>query len=262
MKSSNQHREFFSQKFFDLHVMNGDLFTEEENALLRRYGTWMQALDEQNIEPETQEQIAFVEMCRGVKAPTTIFEHAWRKLKERRQFERECICPNPENNRKAMRTTLGQPVATQNGHGENPAGNPGDRHQEQDGAQEQRDGGVCPGFRKNAQEVAKLMERLRAFDNLTSSAQNEITEVFSRDPKIRARLEAFARLPGGQSMERLHKIIVAFINAIPFANAININLYTSALIHHSAITGNPVIANLAQVINDENVVKDIEHRFP
>ena len=151
MKSSNQHREFFNQKSFDLHVMNGDLFTEEENALLRRYGTWMQALDEQNIAPETQEQIAFVEMCRGVKKPTTIFEQAWWKLKERRQFERERICPNPENNRKAMKTTFGQPMATQNGHGdENSDGNPGDRRQEHDGPQEQRDGGVDPGIPENA----------------------------------------------------------------------------------------------------------------
>ena len=115
---------------------------------------------------------------------------------------------------------------------------------------------------ENAKEVAKLMKRLRAFDNITSAAQAEITEVFSRDPKIRARLEAFARLPGGQSTAKLHKVVVNFINAIPFADVCKINLFTTALTHHSAITGNPVIANLAQVINDENVVKDIEHRFP
>jgi uncharacterized protein YifE (UPF0438 family) len=108
MKPSDTHRIFFDQKSYDLHVMNGDIFTDVEDALLRRYGTWMEALDEENIGPETQEQIAFVEMCRGGKEPTTKFEHAWWKLRERRKFEKEdWVSPNPENNRKAMETTFG-----------------------------------------------------------------------------------------------------------------------------------------------------------
>jgi len=87
--------------------MATDIFTHDEYNFLRRYGTWMEALEKGNILPETSEQIAFLNVCQSVIEPKTKFERAWIKLRERRKFEEEWVCHDPENNRKAMDNTFG-----------------------------------------------------------------------------------------------------------------------------------------------------------
>ena len=106
MKPSDSHKIFFDQKSFHPRVVNGDIFTKEEVALLRRFGAWMEALDQKKILPESSEQSAFVEMCSGLREPQTKFELVWWKLKERRKFESEWVCPDPKNVRKAMMNTF------------------------------------------------------------------------------------------------------------------------------------------------------------
>lgn len=106
MKPSDTHRKFLDLKSFHPRVINGDIFSQAEVSLLRRYGAWMEALDEGKIQPETPEQNEFVAMCRGKREPETKFELVWWKLRERRKFESEWVGPDPENVRKAMLNTF------------------------------------------------------------------------------------------------------------------------------------------------------------
>src|SRR5260221_90138 len=55
-------------------------FTDEEVAVLDRYGHWMAALAAGTIAPVTSEQRRFVEMTRGDVLPETRFERLWAKL--------------------------------------------------------------------------------------------------------------------------------------------------------------------------------------
>ncbi len=101
-------------------------------------------------------------------------------------------------------------------------------------------------------------ECLRSFDRLSSKVQADISEAFLKDPDIRKRIEAFAKLPGNVAQERLHKIIIEFINAIPFADAVHVNLFSSALSHHSPITSDPFISDVFKQINSEIVDRNAE----
>ena len=96
-----------------------------------------------------------------------------------------------------------------------------------------------------------LMRRVRIFDRLASDVQSEITAVFRKDADISARLDAFAKLPGNVTQDQLNKVVVDFINAIPFADVCNINLFTTALTHHTGVTGNPTLLRMASIINEE-----------
>ena len=70
-------------------------------------------------------------------------------------------------------------------------------------------------------KVHLLTENLRRFDSLASSVQREISDAFKRDPAIRERLGKFAELPGNKPLESLNRIVVACVNAIPFAEAVD-----------------------------------------
>jgi hypothetical protein len=58
----------------------GAAFTEEEAAVLERYGYWMEALAGGLIAPTTPEQRRFLQVARGEAAPQTQFERIWGKL--------------------------------------------------------------------------------------------------------------------------------------------------------------------------------------
>ena len=78
-------------------------------------------------------------------------------------------------------------------------------------------------------KVHLFTENLRRFDSLASSVQSEITDKFKRDLATRERLAGFATLPGNKSLDSLHRSAVAFVNAMPFAEVVNVNLLTSVL---------------------------------
>lgn len=106
-------------------------------------------------------------------------------------------------------------------------------------------------------ELGELMAKLRTFDALGASVQKEITEALAKDPAIAARLEAFAKLPGNVTSSKIHQAVVDFVNALPFADSVHINMFTTALSHHAAITGNSVLAELSEIINHEVVEQNV-----
>jgi uncharacterized protein YifE (UPF0438 family) len=112
MKPSESHRPYFDRGNFDLEVINEDIFSGEEVLLLRRFGCWMEALAKGVIQPETDAQQAFVQVCRGEREPETTYESLWQKLKGRREFEREQLVRRDEiaeNHRRAIANSINLP---------------------------------------------------------------------------------------------------------------------------------------------------------
>ncbi len=73
-----------------------DIFPAEELEALLEYGNWLEALAAGTIEPVTKEQEHFVKVDREEAKPSTVCEHAWVRLKGRREFEHEQqITPPP-----------------------------------------------------------------------------------------------------------------------------------------------------------------------
>jgi uncharacterized protein YifE (UPF0438 family) len=109
MKPSPYHKIFSKKRPYDLHVENSTIFTDEEFDILLKYGSWMEALEQNWIDPETNEQRDFVEFCRSNRDPANMFERAWYKLKERRKFEKSSIYASPEQLRNALINPGGNP---------------------------------------------------------------------------------------------------------------------------------------------------------
>jgi len=57
-------------------------FTAAELAIVKKYGTWMEALERQSIAPITRAQRQFLRACGGEEEPVAEFAIAWKKLKE------------------------------------------------------------------------------------------------------------------------------------------------------------------------------------
>ncbi|MBM3865422.1 MAG: hypothetical protein FJ381_05935 [Verrucomicrobia bacterium] len=106
---THTHRPYFDRGNFDLEVVNEDIFSGGEVLLLRRFGFWMEALAKGVIQPETDAQQAFVQVCRGEREPETTYELLWQKLKLRREFEREGLVgsgKSDDNRRRAIENSI------------------------------------------------------------------------------------------------------------------------------------------------------------
>jgi len=69
----------------------------------------MEALAKGVIQPETDAQQAFVQVCRGEREPETTYELLWQKLKLRREFEREGLVgsgKSDDNRRRAIENSI------------------------------------------------------------------------------------------------------------------------------------------------------------
>jgi uncharacterized protein YifE (UPF0438 family) len=72
----------------DYRVPNGaDLFrlTSAELALVKKYGTWMAALERGTLTPMTSAQRHFLKVCSGEEEPVIAFAMAWKNLKDAAQ---------------------------------------------------------------------------------------------------------------------------------------------------------------------------------
>jgi uncharacterized protein YifE (UPF0438 family) len=87
MKAPEEHRVYLSKQDYPLKCSK-EIFEEEELKLLTRDGFWMEALADGVISPKTDEQKRFIEVHIGKVEPITLHECAWRKLIERRIWEK------------------------------------------------------------------------------------------------------------------------------------------------------------------------------
>ena len=80
---------------FDPNVPEG-LFSDEEYCVLVEYGTWLTALMNGTISPDSEKQRHFVSVCRGEAAPKSLSDQVWVRFLQRKQWEAN----NPEYNGK------------------------------------------------------------------------------------------------------------------------------------------------------------------
>jgi uncharacterized protein YifE (UPF0438 family) len=83
------HRAYWQAGEFPLGVKRVSIFPDEELALLRKHGHWMQALALGRIQPLTEAQRRFVEVAAGKAKPEAVHERAWVRLMTRREYESE-----------------------------------------------------------------------------------------------------------------------------------------------------------------------------
>lgn len=94
------HREYLERRPFEFGCST-HIFPLDEFGALSERGNWMEALASGKIAPATPEDEHFLQAHRGETAPTTLDERAWRRLKGRREFEREqasITAPEPAEN--------------------------------------------------------------------------------------------------------------------------------------------------------------------
>lgn len=77
------HRSVRRRQFSDFGTWDG--LANSERNLLSRYGAWLQALAESELEPITPQQLNFVEVCRGRAEPRSEFELVWVKYQANRK---------------------------------------------------------------------------------------------------------------------------------------------------------------------------------
>jgi uncharacterized protein YifE (UPF0438 family) len=65
------------------------VFTDEERALLKKYGNFYQSLDSGKIKPTTEAQHHFFSVCRWQAAAETEHEKVWTKHKRLESYEQQ-----------------------------------------------------------------------------------------------------------------------------------------------------------------------------
>jgi len=85
--SSENHKRYLALDF-DPGVPDG-LCSDDELEVLTRYGAWMAALMHGAIDPYTESQKRFVEMCQGLCSAESDYEVAWSHYMKRKIWETE-----------------------------------------------------------------------------------------------------------------------------------------------------------------------------
>jgi len=71
------HRTYLHLEFIP--EIDIEKYQDEEKIALKKYGSWLKALMIGKIEPITDEQTYFLEMCYGKKHPRNRLQHIWKK---------------------------------------------------------------------------------------------------------------------------------------------------------------------------------------
>ena len=81
MATPSEHRRFLQRRFAPKtdFPCTGYAFSDEEIALLRKYGYWLMALENGWIMPFTEAQSHFVDCCAGKARSGTPYERLWLK---------------------------------------------------------------------------------------------------------------------------------------------------------------------------------------
>ena len=77
LKRSAEHRIYFDMPFKIQYGIN--LFDSREMAILNKYGSFLLALQDGAIKPETSNDKHFVSVCRGQATPKNEYERIWKK---------------------------------------------------------------------------------------------------------------------------------------------------------------------------------------
>jgi uncharacterized protein YifE (UPF0438 family) len=87
MKASAEHRVYLSKQDYPLKC-SVEIFENDERNLLSRYGFWIEALVDGVILPITDDERRLIDVHAGKVEPISLQDCAWRKLIERRVWEK------------------------------------------------------------------------------------------------------------------------------------------------------------------------------
>ena len=87
MKTPAEHRVYLAKQDYPLKC-SVEIFENDELNLLGRYGFWIEALVDGVIPPITDEEERLIDVHAGKVEPMNLQERAWRKLIERRMWEK------------------------------------------------------------------------------------------------------------------------------------------------------------------------------
>ena len=101
-KATDADRQYIGKELPDLKYLTGRFF-DEEFALLKRFGAWMDALAKGELQPSTPDQISFVAAALGNAKPKSRHEHVWEKWKK---VHAEFLTQTTPQGERALRYTL------------------------------------------------------------------------------------------------------------------------------------------------------------
>ena len=78
-KENEDHLKYLGQPISDINSLR-NIFSEEELKIINKYGAWMEALADREIEPITPEQKRFVDVSVGIAEPKSEYEKIWMKI--------------------------------------------------------------------------------------------------------------------------------------------------------------------------------------
>ncbi|WGO96659.1 DUF413 domain-containing protein [Saccharophagus degradans] len=80
-KEKSRHKSLIGSPFqMDENIKNN--LSQENIITLEKYGAWMQALDDGDLSPITDEQVNFLSVCKGIRTPANSIEVAWYNYKK------------------------------------------------------------------------------------------------------------------------------------------------------------------------------------
>jgi uncharacterized protein YifE (UPF0438 family) len=88
MSSSEEDHLKYRRMPFKFGIRDQSCLSDQQTAILYKYGSWMEALAKGYLKARTKAQEDFVSAAAGLRKPETAFEIAWDRLKMRRDFER------------------------------------------------------------------------------------------------------------------------------------------------------------------------------
>jgi uncharacterized protein YifE (UPF0438 family) len=88
MKAPAEHQVYLAKRNYPLNCPK-NIFDNEEFKFLRRYGFWVEALVSGVLLPITDEEKRLIEVHIGKIEPTNVRERAWRKLIDRKLWDKK-----------------------------------------------------------------------------------------------------------------------------------------------------------------------------
>jgi hypothetical protein len=95
---------------------------------------------------------------------------------------------------------------------------------------------------------------MRAVFALSNLVQADIANArYQNNPELVEAMVRFRNLPEEKIMEKINQGVSKFIELVPYADAMRINLILSALARHEVYTGNPLIGQIVEMLNQETL---------
>jgi hypothetical protein len=102
-------------------------------------------------------------------------------------------------------------------------------------------------------EFEKLVLMFDKFNHLTSHFQIEMADALLENSPNKKDFEKYANASEEVMQQRIDRAVYAFVGVMPLASINGINLFMNALALHSNLTGNTVMHDVIEELNNINL---------